>query len=332
MFGLAAASAARHTDGMTWRWTFATLALLAAGGARGGAIGCADAASAGTVAYAGFARAWRLTNDTVELVVAPDVGRIVRYGRIGGPNMLWSGVSPTGGVWLVGTWRNWGGDKIWAWPQDGWPRRTGSAWPPPGDGATQGWQVASASAGRLCLTGPIIEGHGCRAVREIALAATGTVVTLRTSFEALDGASLAGLAVWDVAQVPAAPEVDARLAPDATGTGVHDPAPGWDAPQRDGRHLRFRRDGTRGPKSFVDADQWSVAAGGDRFVLDLVSGGPGAACVPGECAQLYGSPDEERWRPAGVGPVMELEFTSRRAGPGQAPELVVTWSLERVAR
>ena len=288
-------------------------------------VACGSQVSIERTTYEGFTNAWRMRNAEVELVVVPEIGRITRYGLIGGSNVLWSGRAADGTVWLVGAWKNWGGDKVWVWPQTGWPNRAGRSWPPPGDGPVQRWD-ASLAGGRLLMTGPEIEGYGCRAVRELALAPTGTAVTLVTRLEAIGAACLDGLAVWSVTQIPAAPEVAARLSPDAVGEGVHDPSPGWPAPQREGGWLRFRRPGDRGCKSFVDADRWTVAVGDRLFVQELLPG-VGRAYRPGERAQLFTSPDAEPWRPASIGPVTELEFTSPPAGPGQTPVLTVVWSF-----
>ena len=61
--------------------------------------------------------AYRLTNGTVEAVVVPSIGRVMRWGKIGGPNLLWnndpSKITETG-------WKNYGGDKTWLSPQIYW--------------------------------------------------------------------------------------------------------------------------------------------------------------------------------------------------------------------
>src|SRR5438105_716976 len=41
------------------------------------------------VDYHGWPGCFRLTNGTVDVVVVPQIGRVMRYGPVGGPNLLW---------------------------------------------------------------------------------------------------------------------------------------------------------------------------------------------------------------------------------------------------
>src|SRR3982750_3663343 len=83
-------------------------------------------------AYQGWPEAYRLSNGTVDVVVVPAIGRIMRYGPVGRQNLLWKTPRPAGKPASPGKeWANFGGDKVWPWPQDDWPQRAGRAWPPP---------------------------------------------------------------------------------------------------------------------------------------------------------------------------------------------------------
>src|SRR5262245_9959440 len=85
------------------------LALLGAGAAW-------SAVTVKRIAFQGWEGAYQLSNGTVEVVFVPQIGRIMRYGFVGGPNALW--VNPT----LQGKttdfsqpikdWNNYGGDKV----------------------------------------------------------------------------------------------------------------------------------------------------------------------------------------------------------------------------
>src|SRR5207237_346878 len=62
-------------------------------GILGGALLFVAQASWGAVTaqrlpYHGWSGAYRLSNGTVDLVFVPQIGRIMRYGYVGGPNML----------------------------------------------------------------------------------------------------------------------------------------------------------------------------------------------------------------------------------------------------
>src|SRR5262245_60839367 len=80
------------------------------------------------IAYHGWRGAWRMTNGTVELILVPQIGRIMRYGFVGGPNVLWENPAMHGKVVPPKAgdkeWANYGGDKLWPAPQDRW------GWPP----------------------------------------------------------------------------------------------------------------------------------------------------------------------------------------------------------
>lgn len=74
----------------------------------------------------------------VEMVIVPDINRIVRFGRPGGPNLLW--VDPEAENGPAMPWKNWGGEKLWFWPQERWPE-LGSPWPPPMDPGVAGEMI-----------------------------------------------------------------------------------------------------------------------------------------------------------------------------------------------
>jgi hypothetical protein len=73
------------------------------------------------VACLGQPNCYRLSNGQVEVVVTTDVGpRIIRYGFIGGDNIL--GEIPQDAVTTeLGTWKPWGGHRLWTAPE-GMPR------------------------------------------------------------------------------------------------------------------------------------------------------------------------------------------------------------------
>ncbi|MCG3149618.1 MAG: hypothetical protein PCFJNLEI_03083 [Verrucomicrobiae bacterium] len=71
-----------------------------------------------TVAYKGWKNCCRIANGTVELIVTTDVGpRIIRYGFVGGQNLLKEDpaqVGKSGGK----AWRLYGGHRLWHSPED----------------------------------------------------------------------------------------------------------------------------------------------------------------------------------------------------------------------
>ena len=99
------------------------------------------------VTYHGWPECYRLSNGTAELIFVPQIGRIMRFGRVGGPNVLWENPALAGKARPASArakeWVNYGGDKLWPAPQDRW------TWPPDTalDGATH--TVAVLPGGRI---------------------------------------------------------------------------------------------------------------------------------------------------------------------------------------
>ncbi len=71
-----------------------------------------------TISYGGWPNSLRLSDGRTEAVITTDVGpRIIRYGRVGGPNVLKefsNQLGKTGGS----KWRIYGGHRLWVAPED----------------------------------------------------------------------------------------------------------------------------------------------------------------------------------------------------------------------
>lgn len=260
--------------------------------------------------------AWRLTNGTVEVVVVPEIGRIVRYGYVGGPNVLWNG-DVSAELARTKGWRNFGGDKVWPWPENAWKDRTDRSWPPP-DGCERDFEVHLIGKRALRMTGPEVTGYGLRVVREIALDETGTRVTVTSRFLHLGEGPKCPAAVWSVTQVPAPTRVLARLTSAGAGAvpfKVFGKGP-WQSVGRLRENLAvIERPETKSAKIGLDADALACRIGDVLFVQVLVQGGVGTR-KPLEQAQLYCQS-----KPAYV----ELELTSARG----ADAMTVVWRLQR---
>jgi hypothetical protein len=144
--------------------------------------------------YKGWAGSYRITNGTVDVVVVPQIGRVMRYGYVDSPNMLWENETLLGKTFAPSakTYRNYGGDKTWVAPQSLWN------WPP--DPAIDGtpWQVESIANG-VRMVSPIGAKQKVQFRREITLMNHGTDVSFRNSME--NKGSRMELAIWQVTQV-----------------------------------------------------------------------------------------------------------------------------------
>ncbi len=119
---------------------------------------CAPAISA--VIYAGR-DAFKLTDGRAEAIIVPQIGRIMSFGKVGGPNLLWNlPNSPN----KDRSWKNYGGDKNWLAPQSSWPDFHARKWPPDAalDGASQSAEVLT--GGKLQMTTPL-SASGIRITR-----------------------------------------------------------------------------------------------------------------------------------------------------------------------
>lgn len=156
-------------------------------------------ASLAAVKYGGMA-AYRLSDGRSEAVVVPALGRVMRYGLVGGANWLWNSVP---GSVKSGEWRNWGGDKSWPAPQSQWPLSIGKNWPPSPawDGVPHRAEVLP--GGRLRLTSGLWPRWNCRVIREYSFDESGAFQISQT-FEKTSGPPVE-LGLWNITQI-ATPE------------------------------------------------------------------------------------------------------------------------------
>jgi hypothetical protein len=148
------------------------------------------------ITFRGWKDAWRLSNRACELIVVPQISRVMYFGLNGGENLIW--VAPTAnGQSYCGpgsVWRNLGGDKIWPEPQSVWN------WPPPYYFDNAPSDIEPIPAGIRLKTGSVAPHLGCVCVREFTLDAESARVNIRQRFEKSEGDPIA-LTVWNVTQV-----------------------------------------------------------------------------------------------------------------------------------
>lgn len=315
-----------------WAWGFVGLWVLPAMSAS--AAPPTAAVSIEHVSYHGWTDAYRLRNDTVELVVVPAIARIVYYGYLGRANLLWENAALQGVSPAAGRWFNYGGDKIWLWPQEEWPARCGSGWPPSTDLPGLISHEAAIIDGGLRLTSPSIPGFGVRTIREIRLAQTGTQVFLTNRIERLATDADFRLAPWTVTQLPADGQIFARLLPGTPlpeGYRVMDAAPFQGVTRVADRVLMIERPKDRRARIRLDADVLAWQRGEDLFVERSVDVTPLSVVAPGERAQIYSHLDGDAELPPGVSYIeLELAEAMRMLRAGEIATLKTTWALVRL--
>lgn len=275
-----------------------------------------------------------MTNGVIDVAVSANTGRIVYFGFTNGANLLW--IDPSAINAKQGEWQNWGGDKVWIWPQSEFEKRTGKGWPPPGDPPSSPFVITTEPGGGITMTGPIIPDYGVRLERTIVLQPGRPIMTVTNRFRVVDEAKATGIALWNVTQIPGVDQVVAKPIFPRLPSGevrqtfskpMSDSQPPWPLPQpslADRSEVIFKRPTTGSPKVGFDADQLRVQLG-DTFLTQRATFAPEHGKLdPSERAQLY--TDNGSWKP---GPYIELEFISPiwEAKDVKNGSLTITWAL-----
>lgn len=301
-----------------WGWALIALLWIAGSAAQ------ADV----TVAqeeYHGWPKAYRLSNGTVDLVFVPQVGRIMRYGYIGGRNVLWEKAALAGKTTPLnpppGDWQNYGGDKLWPSPQAAW------GWPPDPFSDSGEQTVKVLPNKHLVVTGPDSRKYGVRFQREIALNASGSGVTIRNSMINV-GKTAREWGIWEVAQADDPEETTFAAGAEAVTPGGYrvvgdnKPAEGQVTVEKGVVHIRRRAD--HNAKIGTRSAGWVESRWADlrfRISADL----PKSGLYPDDgCAQeIYTSDDPNRYVE------MELLAPIRKMDPGAETRVTIRWSLTR---
>ena len=309
---------------MKWRRAAACAAALV------GVLALARAEAAVTVEkieYHGWQGAYRMANGTVDLVFVPWISRIMRYGFIGGPNVLWENPELAGKTPDANNpstdWINYGGDKLWNAPQARW------GWPPDPVIDRGTCDVTVMPGGRLRITGQFSAKFGLRFQRDITLAAQGDGVTLRNRLIS-ESKQPISWSIWEIAQVDH-PEL-LRLARSETSRfpgGYHAFADFPALPEMltvTGTEIAFRRSATRSAKIGSDAaDGWIKARfPGQEFTMSSAVE-TGMSYPDDGCAQeVYVNQDPLQYAEMELlGPIHDIR-------PGKIATFVTHWNLKRL--
>lgn len=266
------------------------------------------------VTYEGWENAYRLTNGTAEAIIVPQIARIMRYGFVGGANLLWNNPSELGKAGDIKGWRNFGGDKPWPWPQDDWPQwlQRDANWPPPPEADQTPQTVQLIGANTVRLISPILAKTGLRIVRDITLAETGTRLYTVTKLERVEEGFDFPVGAWAITQTPFVrgslvvhlPPGESTLAEGWRIMGDKTPLQSVRR-SKDGVTLTVDRDpeAKSGRKLGFDGDVIAGLIGDTMLVIRAdAPGSQGFEWRPGERGQIYVSD-------AGS-PYIEWEFTS----------------------
>ncbi len=286
-----------------------------------------------------------LENAALRAEVVPAwAGRLLFFGRPGGPNLLWTDPgAPDVPEYVDGRrqWRNFGGEKTWVGTQEEvWPlfaktNRDGTVWPPPAWFDTMPLSVVRADATNILLRSGI---HGTGDAswqgaieREFTLFADRLEVRERLVLP--EGAAGVGETpkpddprrIWSVTQVPRPGRVALRLCGDrrtAQKEGIPEPVSEGDS---EWRFLDVATLPGEGGKMDADADALAASLpDGTGWLVIRQLASPrhlSAFASPGR-AMVYVSPKD--WRPS---PYIELEFAAYGADAAHALEFRLLQTL-----
>ncbi len=253
------------------------------------------------ITYHGWKNSLRIRNRTAEVVVVPDIGRVMSFRLTGGRNVFWEDCSLDGqrGDWEAKEWVNFGGDKTWPSPEAEWSDYTGrKEWRPPP--AFDSLPVQATIEGSdLILTSPIDPFYQMRTIRRVHL--YSNILQIATSYERVAGAP-SKIGVWVITQFknPVAVYVPTKtnsIFPQGHFVFGNQP---WPQLQVTNQHIRITRDPKAPHKMGCDAEQllWM----GEKEMCLVSSERDSAAEYPdrGSSAEVYTNPDPREY--------VELEF------------------------
>jgi hypothetical protein len=277
--------------------------------------------------YRGWSSCVRLHNETVELVIVPSIGRIMRFGPLGGPNMLWENPDCWGAASPPAAerrdWINYGGDKIWPAPQERW------SWPPDPwlDGSPS--QVTVRRDDSVIMETPTSETLGLKIRRSIVLSADRPLVSI-TNILCNAGHQPVEWSIWEVTQVDS-PEFAAMPACAADGfpngyrvlPGI--PSEPASLVTRRGKVAEARRNPVAAYKIGSAPDETRLWCRKDGWRFTMAGPRRGGGTYPdGGCnVEIYSNPD-----PA---PYMELEALGPMVNlpAGGSAVMRTSWTLDR---
>jgi hypothetical protein len=268
--------------------------------------------------------ALRIRNEASEAVVVPAIGRVMAFGLAGsGATAFWN--HPRIGPALVpdeNGWINFGGDKAWPSPQDGWAATSGKGWPPPRTFDQEPY-AATVAAGGIELVSAVDPAYGVRVRRRIELVPGRPVMAIETRYEKVAGAPVR-VGVWTITQLAGPERVAARLPERSAFPDGH--IRRIDAPPSElrvePRLLTLARD--RAAKTMIgtDADALAWIGTGPDLLIERIDGAGPGDWPGGAHAQIYTSSDDAE-------PYVELELFGplRELRVGESAQMAVRYTL-----
>ncbi|MFA4028379.1 MAG: hypothetical protein GDYSWBUE_000259 [Candidatus Fervidibacterota bacterium] len=283
------------------------------------------------IVYRGWEHSYRITNGIVEVVVVPQIGRIMSYRFIDGDNVLWENEKWFGKLRRdakPNEWANFGGDKVWPGPQNQWKEVMGRSWPP--DEAFDGGEcTVNELQDGVELVTPVSPYYGAWLVREIRLSADSTRLTIKQRLEKLR-LPIVDMLIWSVTQIRSPDLVLLPINPKSKFENGFTILAGGEVEQQyrriEDNFLLVRRHPNKATKVGTDATEcWLASFHGDVLFTQHAKFVEGAVYPDGGCTvEVYTNPDEL--------PYVELELLSPilKLGLGEEARFDIAWQLHKL--
>jgi len=266
--------------------------------------------------------AFRLSNGLIEAVAVPAIGRVMSLRRMQGENVLWEDLALSGdasGADAEG-WSNFGGDKVWPSPQDGWPALTGRPWPPPEAFDSRPYACAQEGA-ELVMSSSLDPHYGLQTIRRIAVLPDEPVLRISTRYRKIKGAPVR-TGIWVITQARDPERIYALLPaqPQMPGGFAQQMGPAPRDLEIDGRVLSLSRDPEAKIKLGMEAGSL-LWIGGDTVLRIDAPEQPGEYPDGGSRTEVYTNSDPLPYvELETLGPLATLEY-------GQEIEWTSTYTL-----
>lgn len=302
----------------------ASIAVFTPGCTCGPSVRATGATKVERINYHGWSSALRMRSAETEVVVVPEIGRVMSFRFLDGENVFWEDRSldgqpgqPNGKEWI-----NFGGDKTWPAPESDWGQHTGrKEWMPPTAFDSLGVESRT-NRGGVTHTSPVDPHYGIRTVRQISLYMRN--LSIITTYEKVSGEPFK-VGVWTITQFkePVAVYAPARTSSIfADGYFKFSDEP-WPQLQREGRHIKITRDPKAPHKMGSDANQLLWV--GEKELCLVSNWGPAGSEYPdrGARAEVYTNPDPKKY--------VELEMLGPLSlmKPGDRISFHVSYLLDR---
>jgi Domain of unknown function (DUF4380) len=257
-----------------------------------------------TTSYHGWNDCLILKNSKAEIVIVPQVGRVMQFRFAGEEDgVFWENRALDGKMPdpKAKDWGNFGGDKTWPAPQSDWPKVTDRSWPPP---PAFDSMPAKASTGDLkdtpentkgvWLKSPIDPFYGIQTERVISINSNEAEMRIRTFYRKLKG-DPTKVGIWTITQLKHPVEVLMPVPPNSPykdGYNKQSDALPLGLTLRDG-FLTMKRDPKKSTK--IGNDSIKLIWVGERSVLEIENSQPRVAGAEypdqGSSAEVYTNAD-----------------------------------------